>query len=114
MFRHPADTPVRHVHRALQLLGELEGDLRVPASSILARQDHVGLVVAARRRLRLAAVALRSAERARSGFLGRLVRVGGIVLKGFVLAALGAAFLLRVVSRSLRGVLRLVFTLRAI
>jgi len=95
-------------------LEELEDELRVPASSILGRRDHVVLVVAVRRRLRLAAAALRAAERPRDGFLRELVRVGGIVLKGVVSAALGAAFLLRLVSRSMRGVVRLVFTLRAI
>ena len=114
MSRYPADTPARHVQRAFQLLEELEDELRVPATSILGRRDYVMLVVGARRRLRFAAAALRAAERARGGFLGILVRGGGIVLRGFVLAALGAAFLLRVVSRSLRSVLRLVFTLRAI
>ena len=92
---------------------ELEDDLRVPDSSILARDDHVGLVVAARHRLRLAAAALR-AERPRDGFLQKLVLVSGITLRGVVLAALGAAFLVRLVSRSMRGLVRLVFTLRAI
>ena len=35
---------------------ELEDDLRAPASSILGRSERVGLVVAARRRLRIAPV----------------------------------------------------------
>lgn len=112
--RHLADTPARHVRRALRLLEELEDDLRAPASSILGRSDRVGLVVAARRRLRLAATVLGSEERLRRGFLRRLVPVGGVVLRVVVVAGLAAAGLFRFVSRFLRAVLRLVFTLRAI
>ncbi len=112
---HPADTPARHVHRALQLLEELEGDLRVPASSILARHDHVGLVIAARRRLWLAAAALESPpDSARGRFVRKGVSVGRGTLGAAVLLAGGAAFLLRSAWRCLRGVVRLVFTLRAI
>ena len=112
--RHLADTPARHVRRALQLLEELEDELRVPASSVLGRRGHVVLVVAARRRLRLAAAALRAAERPRHRLLRQLPFVGGVVLKGVVLVSLGAAFLVRLFSRSMRGVLRLVFAFRAI
>ena len=112
--RHLADTPARHVRRALRLLEELEGELRDPASSILGRHDHVSLVVAARRRMRLAAAALRAAERPRHRLLRQLLFFGGVVLKGVVLVSLGAAFLARLCSRFMRGVLRLVFTLRAI
>src|SRR5437667_6072297 len=97
--RYLADTPARHVRRALRLLEELEDDLRAPASSILGRSERVGLVVAARRRLRLAAAVLGSEERPRRGFLRRLVPVGGVVLRVVVLAGLGAAGLFRIVSR---------------
>ena len=114
MPHHLTDTPARHVRRALRLLEELEDDLRAPASSILERQDQVGLVVAARRRLRLAAAALESDEGSRHCFLRKLVPVGGVMVRAVVLAGLGAALVLRLVSRSLRTVLRLVFTLRAI
>jgi hypothetical protein len=112
---HPADTPARHVHRALQLLEELEDDLRVPAASILARHDHLGLVVAARRRLWLAAAALESPPHSRPS---RLVRKGVSMGRGMlgvaVLVIRGAAFLLRLAWRCLRCVRRLVFVLRAI
>lgn len=114
MPRHLAVTPARHVRRALRLLEELEDDLRAPASSILGRQEQVRLVVATRRRLRLAAAALGPDEGSRYRFLRKLVPVGGVILRVVVLAGLGAALALRLVSRSLRGVLRLVFTLRAI
>ena len=50
----------------------------------------------------------------KKGFLRVLVHIGGLMVKGVVLAGLGAAFVLRLVSRSLRTALRLVFTLRAI
>jgi len=95
-------------------LEELEDDLRHPASSMLGQHEQVGLVVAARRRLRLAAAALASVERPRHWFLRHLVPVGGVILRAVVWAGLGAAFLVRLVSRSFRGVLRLFFTLRAI
>src|SRR5207248_865827 len=111
---HLTGTPARHVGRALRLLEELEDDLRAPASSILERQDQVGLVVAARRRLRLATASLRAAERPRHRWLRQLLLVGGIVIKGVVLVSLAAAFLLRLFSRSLRSVLRLVFAFRRI
>ncbi len=114
MHQHLADSPAQHVRRALRLLEELEADLRASATSILGREERVGLVVAARRRLRLAAAALGSTERHRHGFLRKLVLLGGVILRAAVLATIGAAFMLRVVSRSLRGVLRLFFTLRAI
>ena len=114
MPRHLADTPVRHVRRALRLLEELEDDLRAPASSILGRQERVGLVVAARRRLRLAAAALGSPEPRRKGVLRKLAPAGGFVVKGAVLAVGVAVFLLRSLSRFTGGVLRLVLTLRRI
>jgi hypothetical protein len=95
-------------------LEELEDEVRVPASNILERRDHVVLVVAARRRLRLAAAALRAAEHPRHRLLRQLLFVGGVVLKGVVLVSLGAAFLVRLFLRSMRGVLRLVFAFRAI
>jgi Cd2+/Zn2+-exporting ATPase/Cu+-exporting ATPase len=71
-------------------------------------------VEAARHRLRLAAAALRAAERPRHGLLRQLLFVGGVVLNGVVLVSLGAAFLVRLLSRSMRGVLRLVLAFRAI
>jgi hypothetical protein len=111
---HHADTPERHVRRALQLLEELEDDLRVPASSIPAQYDQVELLTAARRRLWLAVAALRSPDDPRDRFLRRLLPVGSIMVKAAILAAFGAGFLLRSVWRCMRGVLRLVFTLRAI
>src|ERR1700752_5101660 len=114
MPHHPADTPARQVYRALRLLEELEHGLRVPASSKLGRRDHVVFVVAARRRLRLAAAALRSTERRRDGVIQQLVSVGSAEVKGVVFLTLGAGFLLRLLSRSLRGALRLFFILRAI
>ena len=97
------------------MLEELEDDLRVPASSILARHDHVGLVVAARRRLWLAAAALESRPETPHGRLVRKgVSLGGVAFGAAVLIAGGAALLLRSASRLVRGVLRLVFALRAI
>ena len=114
MPRHLADTPARHVRRALRLLEELEDELRVPASSILGRRDHVVLVVAARRRLRLAAAALRSADPRRNGALRRLAPVSDIVVNGVSLGIRGAVLLLRSVFRFTRGVLRLILTLRRI
>jgi len=111
---HLADSPARHVRRALRLLEELEDDLRHPDPSMLGGHDRVGLVVAARRRLRLAAAALRSDECPRRGFLRKLLPVGGVMLKGVVLVFVGAGLVLRVLSRSVRNVLRLVFAFRAI
>jgi hypothetical protein len=97
------------------LLEELEDDLRVPASSILARHDHVGLVVAARRRLWLAAAALESPpDSPRGRFVRKGVSVGRSVLGAVLLVVGGVVFLVRSAWRCLRGVLRLVFTLRAI
>ncbi len=113
MRRPPADTPAGHVHRALQLLEELEDELRVPASSILARHDHVGLAVAARRRLWLAASALESPPPSRRQ---RFVRrtAGRLALGSVAFVVGGAAFVVRSAWRCLRGALRLVFTVRAI
>lgn len=112
---HPADTPERHVRRALQLLEELEDDLRVPASSILARHDQVGLVVASRRRLQLAAAALGSpSDRPRSSWARNSASAGKILFGTAVLVASGAAFLVRSTWRAVRSALRLVLTLRAI
>jgi hypothetical protein len=112
--RHLADSPARHVRRALRLLDELEDDLRHPDSSMLGRHDRVGLVVVARRRLRLAAAALRSDERPRRALLRKLVPVGVVILKVVVLVFVGAGLMLRVLSWSMRSVVRLVFAFRAI
>ena len=110
------ETPQEHVRTALELLDELESDLRVPASSILARHvDHVGLVVAAQRRLWLAAAALESsADSPRGRFVRKGVSVARVIFGAAVLVAGAVVFLLRSAWRCLRGVLRLVFTLRAI
>ncbi len=97
------------------MLEELEDDLRVPASIILARHDRVGLVVAARRRLWLAAAALESPpESRRVRVVRKGVSMGRVVFGATVLVVGGAMFLVRSAWRSMRGVLRLVFTLRAI
>lgn len=94
---------------------ELEDDLRVPDSSILARDDHVGLVVAARRRLWLAAAVLESRPASRQIRVVRKgVSVGRVVFSGAVWVAGGAVVLLRAAWRCMRAVLRLVFVLRAI
>ncbi len=115
MPRQLADTPPGHVHRALQLLEELEEDLRVPGLSILARHDHVGLVVAARRRLWLAATALESPPKSRHvPFVRQVVSMGRLMVKAVMLVAFGAAFLVRSGWRSMRALLRFVFLLRAI
>ncbi len=115
MPRQLADTPAGHVHRALQLLEELEEDLRVPGSSVLARHDHVGLVVAARRRLWLAATALEAPPQScRTRFVRGGVSMGRLMSKAVIWVAFGAAFLVRSAWRSMRGLLRLVFLLRAI
>jgi hypothetical protein len=96
------------------LLEELEDQLRAPAAGPLALDDRVGLLTAARRRLWLAVAALRSPDAPRDRFLRRLLPVGSIMVKAAISAAFGAGFLLRSVWRCTRGVLRLVFTLRAI
>jgi len=97
------------------LLEELEGDLRIPASSILARDDHVGLVVAARRWLWLAAAALESPPASRRvRFVQKGVSVARVMFGAAVFVAGGAAYLVRSAWWCLRGVLRLVFMLRAI
>ncbi len=114
MPRHLADTPARHVRRALRLLEELEDELRHPASSMLGQHERVGLVVAARRRLRLAAAALGSADPCRKGVLRKLAPASAIVVNGVLLGIGGAVFLLRSVSRFTGGVLRLILTLRRI
>ena len=115
MPRYLADTPARHVRRALRLLEELEDELRVPASSILARRDHVVLVVAARRRLRLAATALEAPPQgARTRLVRHGVSMGRLMFKATALVAFATVFLVRSIWRSFRGILRLVLTLRAI
>jgi hypothetical protein len=117
---HHADTPERHVRRALQLLEELEDDLRVPASSIPAQYDQVELLTAARRRLWLAAAALNSSPDTPRSWVrrGRLARKcasrGMAVLAPAGWVASAVAFVLRFVWRSMRVVVRLVYTLRAI
>ncbi|PYO40432.1 MAG: hypothetical protein DMD33_17580 [Gemmatimonadetes bacterium] len=97
------------------MLEELEHDLRVPASSILGRRDHVVLVVAARRRLRLAAAVLESPPASRRvRFVQKRVWVARVMFGVAVFVAGGAAYLVRSAWRCLRGVLRLVSILRAI
>jgi len=95
-------------------LEELEDELRHPASSMLGQHERVGLVVAARRRLRLAAAALGSADPCRKGVLQKLAPASAIVVNGVLLCIGGAVFLLRSVSRFTGGVLRLILTLRRI
>jgi hypothetical protein len=97
------------------LLEELEDDLRVPASSILARHDHVGLVVAARRRLWLAATALEApTQNRRTRLVRHGVSMGRLMFKATALVGFATVFLVRSIWRSFRGILRLVFTLRTI
>lgn len=111
----PTDTPERHVHRALQLLEELEDRLRSPTSGLPPHANHVGLVVAARRRLWLAVVALPPGSDLDHHELHRPVApVRRLWLRAFALVAKIALLLLYGAWRSMWGALRLFFTLRRI
>jgi hypothetical protein len=115
----PVEASREHLHRALLLLEELGDQLRAPTFSP-ARDDQVGLLTAARRRLLLAGAALESSPDPPRSW----VRLGGVARKrawlGMVLLALAAlvaraaGFVVRSVWRYMGVVLRLVHTLRAI
>jgi len=112
----PVATPREHLRRALQLLEELEDQLRVPGFGIPARHDQVGLLAAVRRRLWLAVAALQSPPDTPRSWaqLARLARRGSVLLAPAAWVGGVVAFVLRSIWRSMRVVIRLVFTLRAI
>jgi hypothetical protein len=116
----PVETAQEHVRRALQLLEELEDQLRGTYVSIPARYDQVGLLAAARRRLWLAVAALESRSyaippRLRRERLGQsrgwLLMIG---LAAVVWPARALAFALRGVWRSARPAMRLLRTVHRI
>ena len=116
----PVETSQDHLRRALQLLEELEDQLRAPGFSIPARYEQVGLLAAARRRLGLAGAALqapqdppRSSARLRS-LARKRASLGMVVLAPAGWVARALAFVLRFVWRSMRAFLRLAYMLRAI
>jgi hypothetical protein len=118
MALRPAGTPQEHVRVALELLDELEGELRVLSVDLPAGYSQGALLAAARRRLWLAVVALESPPDAVRPWArrGRLARERGLpLIIGFavvVWAASAVTFVLRGVWRSTRAVVRLIYTLR--
>jgi len=120
VVRRPVETSRRHVRRALRLLEELEDQLRVLGSSTLPRHDQARSVVAARRRVWLAMAALGAPpDMLRSwggprGVAWHRASLGWVLFEPAALVGCAVVFLLRSVWRSMRAVVRLVYTLRAI
>jgi hypothetical protein len=112
--------PQEHVRIALQLLDQLESQLRVLSVGGPAASGQGALLAATRRRLWLAVAALESppyavTPRARRWRLAR--GRGWPLMIGFavvVWAARAAAFVLRGVWRSTRAVVGLIYTLRVL
>ena len=112
--------PQEHVRIALQLLDELESQLRVLSVGMLAAYGQGALLAATRRRLWLAVAALESPPDAVRPWVrrGRLARGRGSPLMiGFavvVWAASAMVFVLRGALRSARMAVRLIYTLRVL
>ena len=113
--------PQEHVRVALQLLDELESQLRVLSVGVPAASGQGALLAATRRRLWLAVAALESppdavSPRARRWRLAR-GRGSPLLMIGFavvVCAARTVAFVLGCVWRFTRAVVRLIYTLRVL
>ena len=120
MARRPVETPQEHVRVALQLLDELEGELRGLSVGMPAGYGPGGLLAATRRRLCFALAALESPPGPVRPWVrrGRLARGRGwprvIGFAVVVWAASAVAFVLRGVWRSARVVVRLIYTLRVL
>ena len=120
MALRPAGTPQEHVRVALELLDELEGELRVLSVGLPGAPGQGALLAATRRRLWLAVAALESPPdavrpRARRWRLAR--GRGSLLMLGFTVVAWAAravAFVIGGAWRSTRAVVRLIYTLRVL
>ena len=115
MTLRSVETPQGHVRTALQLLDELEGQLRLLGVGMPTGADQVGLLAAARRRLWLAVAALES-RRDRSRWWVRhtpLVQKRGwavmIALEVIAWSGLAIGFALSCVWRYTRAALRMLW-----
>jgi hypothetical protein len=112
--------PQDHVRVALELLDELESQLRIQGVGLPAAYGQGALLAATRRRLWLAVAALESPSDAvrpwvRSEGLARAR--GSLLTIGFAIvvwATSAVAFVLHGVWRSARVVARVIYTLRAL
>jgi hypothetical protein len=118
--RRPVETSRNQVRQALLVLEELDDRLRVLGARTLPGHDHVRSLAVARRRVWLTLAALRSPPDGLRSWAGRLgvarqrASPRKVLLEPAVLLARAVLFLLRSVWRSIRAVVRLVYTLRAI
>lgn len=120
MALRPTGMPQEHVRVALQLLDELEGELRALSVDLPVGYAPGGLIAATRGRLWLAVAALESPPDAvrpwvRRGRWAR--RRGSPPMIGFAIvvwAASAMVFVLRGAWRSARMAVRLIYMLRAL
>jgi hypothetical protein len=103
------------------LLEELEDQLRILGSSTLPRDHQVRSLVAARRRVWLAMAALGSPPDTRRSWAGlhsvgrqRAPLLGRVLFEPATLGARAVMFLLLSIWWTMRAVMRLAYTLRAI